>query len=138
MSSLSTALFIAGAAIGGAALALLPAMLYFRGQIDRLAGRVDQTERAKQQANQHLLEARAQLESLQQELAEARRQNIVQAAGASARAAAAAAEADAARQRAKAELLRQLEANDKKAPAASGFADTQPMSASNFGALARG
>lgn len=137
MSSLSITLLAVCAALGGAALALLPALLHFRAQLARLSGRMDQAERAKAQANQHLLEARARVDTLQQELIEAKRNNVVQAASASAKAAAAAAEAEAARQRAKAELLRQLEANDKNTPAASAFADTQPMGGSNFGALAR-
>lgn len=137
MSTLSIVLLVITAAVGGAALALVPALMIFRGQLAQLSGRVDQAERAKVQAHQYLLEARAQVEALQQEVADARRNGAVQAAAASARAAAAAAEADAARQRAKVELLRQLESNDQKAPAASGFADTQPMSPSNFGALVR-
>ena len=65
-----------------------------------------------------------------------RRDGVVQAASASARAAAAAAQAQAMRERAKADLVRQLAANEADNHAPSEFADTQPMG-TGFGALAR-
>ncbi|MFO1217494.1 MAG: hypothetical protein U1E89_03815 [Burkholderiaceae bacterium] len=136
--SLSLVLTIIGAIAVGALLALVPTVIYFRRQLLRLTERAQLNERGKVKAHELLLEARAQVEALQKELIEAKRNGVVQAASASARAAAAAAEAEAARERAKAELVRQLEANDRinESHAASEFADTQPLG-TGFGALAR-
>lgn len=136
--STSIVLIVIGAVIGGALLALLPTMVHFKSQLGQLNERVNQNERAKVKANELLLEARAQVEALQKELLETRRNGVVHAASASAKAAAAAAEAEAARQRAKAELVRQLEANERnnEGHAASEFADTQPLG-TGFGALSR-
>lgn len=136
MSSLSMVLIAFGAVVGGALLGMLPTMMYFRGQLAQLNERLHQNERAKVKANELFLEARAQVEALQKELIESRRNGVVQAASASARAAAAAAEAQAARERAKADLIRQLAANEADNHAPSEFADTQPMG-TGFGALAR-
>ncbi len=136
MSSLSILLFVFAAVVAGAVLALLPAMTYFRGQIAQINGRMDQSEKAKAKANELLLLARAQVEALQQQLVESKRDGAIQAASASSRAAAAAAEAKAAQQRAKADLVRQLDANEGPGQAAHGFADTQPMG-TGFGGLAR-
>lgn len=136
--STSIVLIVIGAVISGALLALLPTMVHFKGQLAQLNDRVSQNERAKVKANELLIEARAQVEALQKELMDTRRNGVVNAASASAKAAAAAAEAEAARQRAKAELVRQLEANERnnESHAASEFADTQPLG-TGFGALSR-
>jgi septal ring factor EnvC (AmiA/AmiB activator) len=136
MSSLFIVLIVFAAVVTGAALALLPAMAHFRREIALLNGRLDQSEQARVKANTQLLEARTQVESLQQELIDSKRHGVVQAASASAKVAAAAVEAKAKQERAKADLMRQLEANDKSSQSPSGFADTQPMG-SSFGALAR-
>ncbi len=135
MSSLITVLIVFAAVVAGAVLALLPTMAHFRREMALLNGRMDQSEQARVRANTQLLEARAQVESLQQELIDSKRNGAVQAASASSRAAAAAAEAKAAQVRAKADLMQQLEANDKSSQTPSGFADTQPMG-TGFGALA--
>ena len=136
--SWSLVVVVLGAVVGGALLAFVPTVLHFRGQLALLSDRLNQNERAKVKANELLIEARAQVESLQKELIDFRRNRIVQAASASSRAAAAAAEAEAARVRAKAELVRQLEANERASEnhTASEFADTQPLG-TGFGALAR-
>jgi F0F1-type ATP synthase membrane subunit b/b' len=137
MSSLSIVLIVFAAIVGGAVLALLAAMTYFRAQIGQLNSRMDRSESAKAKANEMLLQARAQVEVLQQDLIDARRNGVIQAASASARASAAsAAEAKAAKDKAKADLVRQLDANDRPDKVAQGFADTQPMT-TGFGAMVR-
>lgn len=135
MSSLFIVLIAFAAVVAGAALALLPTVAHFRREIALLNNRMDQSEHARVKANTQLLEARAQVESLQQELIDSKRHGVVNAASASAKAAAAAAEAKVKQERAKAELIRELEANDKSSQSPSGFADTQPMG-TGFGALA--
>ncbi len=88
MSSLSIVLIVFAAIVGGAVLALLAAMTYFRAQIGQLNSRMDRSESAKAKANEMLLQARAQVEALQQELIDAKRNGAIQAASASARASA--------------------------------------------------
>jgi F0F1-type ATP synthase membrane subunit b/b' len=136
MSSLSIVLIVFAAIVGGAVLALLAAMTYFRAQIGQLNSRMDRSESAKAKANEMLLQARAQVEVLQQELIEAKRNGAIQAASASARASVSAAEAKAAKDKAKADLVRQLDANERPDQVAQGFADTQPMT-TGFGAMVR-
>jgi len=138
MSSLSIVLIVFAAIVAGAVLALLGAMTYFRAQIGQLNSRMDRSESAKAKANEMLLQARAQAEALQQELIDLKRNGAIQAASASSRAAAAAAaaEAKAAKDKAKADLVRQLDANDRPDKVAQGFADTQPMT-TGFGAMVR-
>ncbi len=87
MSSLITVLIVFAAVVAGAVLALLPAMAHFRREMALLNGRMDQSEQARVRANSQLLEARAQVESLQQELIDSKRNGAVQAASASSRAA---------------------------------------------------
>jgi F0F1-type ATP synthase membrane subunit b/b' len=134
--TLTSVLLVFAATIAGAVIALFPAIYYYRSQIAHLNDRLDHIEKAKVKANELLLLARQQTEALQQELSTAKRDGAIQTAAASARAAMAAEQAKAAKEKAKADLIRNLDANDTTERSAMGFADTQPMG-TGFGALAR-
>jgi septal ring factor EnvC (AmiA/AmiB activator) len=134
--TLTTVLLVFAATIVGAGIALFPAIYYYRAQIAHLNDRLDHSEKAKVKANELLLLARQQTEALQQELSTAKRDGAIQSAAATARATMAAEQAKVAREKAKADLIRSLDANDPSDRSAMGFADTQPMG-TGFGALAR-
>jgi hypothetical protein len=126
--SLSTALFVVAATAAGGGVAWLATALHFRTRLAELGAQFELAERAKMKAQELALQARQQVESLQQALSEAKRDGVIQNAASSARTAAAAAEAaKAAKAKARAELMRQLETEDKN-ERAHGFADTQPLS----------
>lgn len=127
--SLSSALFVVAATGAGGAVAWLAAALHFRTKLAERAVQVQNAEQAKQRAQELALQARQQVESLQQALSEAKRDGAIHNAANSARgAAAAAAAAEAAKAKARADLLRQLDADEKNNErSAHGFADTQPL-----------
>lgn len=124
MSSLSfaTVLFAFAALVVGAALAWFPTFAYFRSQIRHLNDRMDYNEKSKVKANEMLLHARKQVETLQQDLSDAKRNGAIETAAASARASVAAARAER-----MAEMARQLDNAPTTAKAAAEFADTMPM-----------
>jgi hypothetical protein len=125
--SLSSALFTLAATAGGSGVAWLATALHYRTKLAERTVQLHAAEQAKQKAQELALQARAQVESLQQALSEAKRDGVVHNAAQSARvAAAAAAEAAKAKAKARADLMRQLEQDDK-AERAHGFADTQPL-----------
>ena len=123
--SLSSALFTIAATAGGSGIAWLATALHYRTKVAERTLQLQQAEQAKQKAQELALQARAQVESLQQALSEAKRDGAIQTAAQSARAAAAA-EAAKAKAKARADLLRQLDVEEKK-ERAHGFADTQPL-----------
>jgi hypothetical protein len=126
--TLSSIALLIGAAAAGAALDWLGTALHYRAKLLNLAGQFDQSERARQKAQDLALQSRQQVESLQQALSDAKRDGVIQSAAASARAAATAAEAaKAAQAKARAELIRQLDRADTADASAHGFADTQPL-----------
>jgi hypothetical protein len=126
--SLSYALFAVAATAGGAGAGWLATALHFRTKMSGLGAQVEQAERAKQKAQELALQSRQQVEALQQALSEAKRDGVIQNAAASARAEAAAAQAaKAAKEKARADLIRQLDSADSNDRAAHGFADTQPL-----------
>lgn len=124
--SLSSALFVVGATAVGGGVAWLATALHYRTKLAEQSLQLQHAEQSKQKAQELALQARAQVESLQQALSEAKRDGAIHNAASSARAAAAAAEA--AKAKARAEMLRQLEEADEKGQRSShGFADTQPL-----------
>jgi len=125
--SLSSALFALAATAGGSGVAWLATALHYRTRLAEQSLQLQNAEQAKQKAQELALQARAQVESLQQALSEAKRDGAIHNAAQSARtAAAAAAAAEATKAKARADVLRQLEADDKSSRA-HGFADTQPL-----------
>lgn len=129
--SLTSVLLVFAAAIAGAGIALFPAIYFYRVQIAHLNDRLGHVEKSKEKANELLLLARQQTESLQQELSTAKRDGAIQTAAASAKAAAAVARAEA-----MVDLAHKLESADSSHKVAVAFADTQPMS-TDFGDLRR-
>ena len=126
--SLSSALFVVAATAAGGGVAWLAASLHYRTKLALASAQLEQAERAKQKAQELAVQSRQQVESLQQALSEAKRDGVIQSAAASARAeAAAAAAAKAAQEKARADLVAQLDAADSGDRRAHGFADTQPM-----------
>jgi hypothetical protein len=123
--SLSSALFVVVATAGGSGVAWLATALHYRTKLAERTVQLQHAEQAKQKAQELSLQARQQVESLQQALSEAKRDGAIHNAAGSARAAAAAAEA--AKVKARADLLRQLDAEEKTERSAHGFADTQPL-----------
>jgi hypothetical protein len=123
--SLSSALFALAATAGGSGVAWLATSLHYRSKLAERTVQLQNAEQAKQKAQELALQARHQVEALQQALSEAKRDGAIQNAASSARAAAAAAEA--AKAKARTELMRRLEAEDKPEQPAHGFADTQPL-----------
>jgi len=124
--SLSSALFVVAATAAGGAVGWLATALHYRGRLADTLGQLEHAERAKQKAQELALQSRQQVESLQQALSEAKRDGVIQNAAASARAQAAAAEAArVAQEKARAELVAQLDGAPERP--AHGFADTQPM-----------
>lgn len=123
--SLSYVLLVLACTAGGAAGAWLVTAMHFRIKLAETGSRLEQAELAKTKAQELALQARAQVESLQQALSEAKRDGAMQGATQAARAAAAAAAA--AKAQARADLARQLETADKHDRSPHGFADTQPM-----------
>jgi hypothetical protein len=125
--SLSSALFAVAATAGGSGVAWLATALHYRTKLAEQSLQLQNAEQAKQKAQELALQARAQVEGLQQALSEAKRDGAIHNAAQSARtAAAAAAAAEAAKAKARTEMLRQLEA-EEKTERAHGFADTQPF-----------
>lgn len=126
--SMSSVSLLAGAAALGAGVSWLVTALRYRSQLLTLAGQFDQAERARVKAQELAVQARQQVETLQQALSEAKRDGAIQSAAASARTAAAAAEAaKAAKEKARAELIRQLDTAGTSDRSSHGFADTQPF-----------
>ena len=126
--SLSSALFVVAATAGGGGVAWLAASLHYRTKLALAGAQLEQAERAKQKAQELAIQSRQQVEALQQALSEAKRDGVIQSAAASARAeAAAAAAAKAAQEKARKDLVAQLDAADGDDRPAHGFADTQPM-----------
>lgn len=127
--SLSSALFVVGATAVGGGVAWLATALHYRTKLAEQGVQLQHAEQSKQKAQELALQARAQVESLQQALSEAKRDGAIHNAATSARAvAAAAAAAEAAKAKARADLMRQLEETDDKNQRSShGFADTQPL-----------
>jgi septal ring factor EnvC (AmiA/AmiB activator) len=126
--SLSYALFTVAATAGGAGTAWLTTALHFRSKMSELGAQVEQAERAKQKAQELAVQSRQQVEALQQALSEAKRDGAIHNAAASARAEAAAAHAaKAAKEKARADLIRQLDSAESIDRATHGFADTQPL-----------
>jgi len=126
--SLSSALFVVAATAGGGAVGWLATALHYRAKLAETGALLEHAERSKQRAGELALQARQQVEALQQALSEAKRDGVIQSAAAAARAQAAAAEAaKAAKEKARAELTAQLDAADSRDRPAHGFADTQPM-----------
>jgi hypothetical protein len=123
--SLSSALFTIAATAGGSGIAWLATALHYRTKVAERTLQLQHAEQAKQKAQELALQARAQVESLQQALSEAKRDGAIQTAAQSARAAATA-EAAKAKAKARADLLRQLDVEEKN-ERAHGFADTQPL-----------
>jgi hypothetical protein len=123
--SLSSALFVVVATAGGSGVAWLATALHYRTKLAERTVQLQNAEQAKQKAQELALQARQQVESLQQTLSEAKRDGAIHNAASSARAAAVAAEA--AKVKARADLFRQLEADEKTERSAHGFADTQPL-----------
>jgi hypothetical protein len=123
--SLSSVLFSLAATAGGSGVAWLATALHYRTKLAERTVQLHSAEQAKQKAQELALQARQQVETLQQALSEAKRDGAIHNAASSARAAAAAAEA--AKLKARAELLRKLEAEEKPERPAHGFADTQPL-----------
>ncbi len=123
--SLSSALFAVAATAGGSGVAWLATALHYRTKLAERTVQLQHAEQAKQKAQELALQARQQVESLQQALSEAKRDGAIHNAASSARAAAVAAEA--AKAKARADLLRQLEVEEKTERSAHGFADTQPL-----------
>jgi hypothetical protein len=122
--SLSSALFTVAATAGGTGVAWLATALHYRTKLAEQSLQLQNAEQAKQKAQELALQARAQVETLQQALSEAKREGAIHHAAQSARTTAAAAEA--AKAKARIEMLRQLEA-EEKTERAHGFADTQPF-----------
>jgi biopolymer transport protein ExbB/TolQ len=128
--SMSSVSLLVGATALGAGVSWLVTALRYRSRLLTLAGQFDQAERARVKAQELAVQARQQVETLQQALSEAKRDGAIQSASASARAAAAAAaieEAKAAKVKARAELMRQLDTADAPDRSSHGFADTQPF-----------
>jgi hypothetical protein len=124
--SLSSALFVVAATAGSGGVAWLATALHYRTRLAERTVQLQNAEQAKQKAQELALQARQQVESLQQALSEAKRDGAIHNAANSARAAAATAEA--AKAKARADMLRQLEVDEEKsARSAHGFADTQPL-----------
>ena len=108
--SLSSALFVVAATVGGGAVAWLGASLHYRTKLAESSNQLEQAERAKQKAQELAVQSRQQVESLQQALSEAKRDGVIQNAASSARAEQRPHEAaKAAQLKARAELLAQLE-----------------------------
>jgi hypothetical protein len=123
--SISSVLFALTATAGGSGVAWLATALHYRGKLAERTVQLHNAEQAKQKAQELALQARQQVEALQLALSEAKRDGAIHNAASSARAAAAAAEA--AKLKARAELLRKLETEEKPERPAHGFADTQPL-----------
>ena len=123
--SLSSALFVVAATAGGSGVAWLAAALHYRTKLAERTVQLQHAEQAKQKAQELALQARQQVESLQHALSEAKRDGAIHTAANSARAAAAAAEA--AKAKARADLMRQLDVEERSERSANGFADTQPL-----------
>ena len=123
--SLSSALFTLAATAGASGVTWLATALHYRTKLAEQSLQLQTADQAKQKAQELALQARHQVEGLQQALSEAKRDGAIHSAAQSARAAAAAAEA--AKVKARAELLRQLDADEDKSERAHGFADTQPL-----------
>jgi len=129
--SLSSALFTLAATAGAGGVAWLATALHYRTKLAEQSLRLQTADQAKQKAQELALQARQQVESLQQALSEAKRDGAIHNAAHSARAvAAAAAAAETAKAKARVELLRQLDADEAKNERAHGFADTQPLGSS--------
>jgi len=112
----------------GGGVAWLATALHYRTKLADMGGQFEQAERSKQKAQELALQSRQQVEALQQALSEAKRDGAIQSAASSAKAAAATAAAAAqTKAKARAELLRQLDSDDKNERSAHGFADTQPL-----------
>jgi hypothetical protein len=125
--SLSSALFTLAATAGAGGVAWLATALHYRTKLAEQSLQLQTAEQAKQKAQELALQARQQVESLQQALSEAKRDGAIHNAANSARAVAAAAAAQATKAKARVELLRQLDADEAKKERAHGFADTQPL-----------
>ena len=126
--SLSSALFTLAATAGAGGVAWLATALHYRTKLAEQSLQLQTAEQAKQKAQELALQARQQVESLQQALSEAKRDGAIHNAASSARAvASAAAAAQATKAKARVELLRQLDADEAKKERAHGFADTQPL-----------
>jgi hypothetical protein len=123
--SLSSALFVVAATAGAGGVAWLATALHYRTKVAERTVQLQHAEQAKHKAQELALQARQQVESLQQALSEAKRDGAIHNAASSARAAAVAAEA--AKAKARADLMRQLEVEEKAERSAHGFADTQPL-----------
>jgi hypothetical protein len=124
--TLSSALFVVAATGAGGGVAWLATALHYRTKLAQQSLQLQSADQAKAKAQELALQARQQVESLQQALSEAKRDGAIHNAASSARAAAAAAEA--AKVKARAELVRQLEETESKSSRSShGFADTQPL-----------
>jgi len=126
--SLSSALFTLAATAGAGGVAWLATALHYRTKLAEQSLQLQTAEQAKQKAQELALQARQQVESLQQALSEAKRDGAIHNAASSARAvAAAAAAAQATKAKARVELLRQLDADETKKERTHGFADTQVL-----------
>ncbi|MBE7417989.1 MAG: hypothetical protein HS128_09560 [Ideonella sp.] len=123
--SLSSALLVVACTAGGAGVAWLATTMHFRLKLAEIGAQFELAERAKAQAQELALQARRQVEQLQQALSEAKRDGSASAAAHSARAAAAAAAA--AKAKAREQVLRQLATADADHGEAHGFADTLPL-----------